>query len=117
MVLFYVLGSIVFIALTGYFFLFKDRFKDKENLEKHWRQFLKAKSLNDIKGIDIYGTQLIYNKFLLANQLEEIISVVNSKILDFPELKKLKEATFNKNLHYNRTLLYPGSSGGKKQSW
>ncbi|WP_340154722.1 hypothetical protein [uncultured Winogradskyella sp.] len=112
MILFYVLGFILFIALIGYFFLFKDKLKDQENLKNHWQKFLKVKSLNYISGINVYGTQLIYNKFLLTKQLEEIISVVNSRISDFPELKKLKEAAFNKKLHYNRTLNYPGSNGG-----
>ena len=112
MILFYVLAIIISIAIVGYFFLFKDRMKDQKNLEDDWQKFLKAKSLNDLKGIDIYGKQLVYNKFLRSEQLEEIISVVNSRISDFPELKKLKETAFNKKLHYDRTLPDSGSNGG-----
>lgn len=117
MILFYSLGIISLILLVIYFFIAKDRLNDKMNLEKDWQRFLKSEYLNDIKGIAFYGDKLIWNKYLLTEQLDKIIDVVNLKVSEFPELKKLENNAFNKKLHYDRPLPYPGSSGGKKQSW
>ena len=117
MMLFYSLGIISLVSIGIYYFIWKDKLSDKKKLEKDWQKFLKSESLNDIKGIASNGDKLIWNKYLLTEQLDQIIDVVNSRISDFPELKKLENNAFNKKLHYDRPLPYPGSSGGKKQSW
>ncbi|MUU77848.1 hypothetical protein [Winogradskyella endarachnes] len=64
MILFFAIGSIVFVAFLGYFFLYKNQQKDIINLETDWQKFLKAKSNNDIKGIKDYGNLQVYNKYL-----------------------------------------------------
>lgn len=117
MILFYSLGIISLISIGIYYFIWKDRLNDKRCLEKDWQKFLKSDSLNDINGIALYGNKLIWNKYLLTEQLDKIINVVDSRITDFPELKKLELNALNKKLHYDRILPYAGSSGGKKQSW
>ena len=61
MILIYALGVIAFVAIVIYYFIFKDRFNDKNNLEKDWQRFLKSESLNDIKGIAANGDKLIWN--------------------------------------------------------
>ena len=116
MILFYTLSIISIIAIGIYYFMWKDRLNDKRNIEKDWQKFLKSESINDIKGIASNGDKLIWNKYLQDKQLDKIIDVVKNKVSDFPELKKLENNAFNKKLHYNRPLPYPGSSGGKKQS-
>lgn len=117
MILFYSIGSLLLISVGIFILILKDRINDKKNLDKDWQNFLESESLNDIKGIAFYGNKLIWNKYLLNDQLNKIIDVVNSRVSDNPELKKLENNAFNKRLHYDRILPYPGSSGGKKQSW
>ena len=117
MTLLYSLGIILIFSIIIYFFIRKDRLNDKRNLELDWENFLKSESLNDIKGIAENGDKLIWNKYLLNEQLDKIISVVNLLVSDFPQLEKLKLNAFNKKLHYNRTMPESGSSGGIKQSW
>ncbi|WP_375238030.1 hypothetical protein [Aurantibacter sp.] len=116
MVLFYFLGVIFIIALVIYGFIYIDRQNDKKNLKNDWEKFLKSVSLNDVKGIALNGDKLIWNSHLKNDQLNRIINIVNSRVSDFPELEDLKNNAFNKKLHYDRPLPYPGSSGGKKQS-
>ncbi|WP_320814113.1 hypothetical protein [Flavobacterium sp.] len=106
MILFYSLGFIFLILTVIYNFVWKDRFRDKNNLKKDWQKFLNSESLNDIKGITENGDKLIWNKYLLNEQLDKIIDVVNLRITEFPELKKLENNAFNKKLHYKRTLPY-----------
>jgi hypothetical protein len=89
---------------VAYYYIRKDRQRDKNNLAIDWKNFLKSESQNDIKGIEIYGDKLIWNKYLLNEQLDKIIVVVNSRVANFPELKKLENNAFNKRLHYNRIL-------------
>ena len=117
MVLIYSLGIFTLISIGIYYFIWKDRLNDKNNLEKDWQTFLKYESLNDIKGIAICGDKLIWNRYLLPEQLDAIIDVVKSKVSSFPELKILENNAFNKKLHFDRPLPSPGSSGGIKQSW
>lgn len=117
MILFYTLGIICLILIGIYYFIWKDRLNDKRCLEKDWQNFLKSDSLNDVEGIALNGNKLIWNKYLLTEQLDKIINVVDSRITDFPELKKLELNALNKKLLYDRILPYAGSSGGKKQSW
>jgi hypothetical protein len=104
MVLIYSIFIIFLISLGIYYYIRKDRQRDKNNLEIDWKNFLKSESLNDIKGIVNYGDKLIWNKYLLNEQLDKIIDVVNSRVTNFPELKKLENNAFNKKLHYNRIL-------------
>lgn len=112
MILFYSLGIISLISIGIYYFIWKDKQNDKNNLDKDWRRFLKSISLNDMKGIASNGDKLIWNKYLKTEQLDKIIEVVNSKLSDFPELKELENNAFNKKLHFNRPLPYLGSSDG-----
>ena len=76
----------------------------KRILEKDWQSFLKYESLDDIKGIAICGDKLIWNRYLLPEQLDAIIEVVKSKASSFPELKILENNAFNKKLHFDRPL-------------
>lgn len=115
MILFY-LGIISLVIMVIYYFIRKDRLNDKKNLDNDWQKFLKSESLNDVKGIAFNGDKLIWNKYLLSAQLDKIIEVTNSRVEKFPELKKLVNNAYNKKLHYNRTILQSGSSGGIKQS-
>ena len=117
MTLFYSLGIFSLVAIGIYYFLWKDRLNDKKNLEKDWQKFLKSESQNDIMGIASNGDKLIWNKYLLSEQLNKIIEVTNSRVIKFPELKKLANNAYNKKLHYTRTMPTSGSSGGIKQSW
>lgn len=117
MILIYSLIFIVIISIGINYFLWKDKKLDKKNLDSDWQKFLKAVSINDIKGIEVYGDKLIWNKYLLKEQLNQILDEVNSRVTNYPELKKLENNAINKKLHYNRLLPYPGSSGGIKQSW
>jgi hypothetical protein len=104
MVLIYSIFVIFLISIVAYYYIRKDRQRDKNNLAIDWKNFLKSESQNDIKGIEIYGDKLIWNKYLLNEQLDKIIVVVNSRVTNFPELKKLENNAFNKRLHYNRIL-------------
>jgi hypothetical protein len=104
MVLFYSLGFIFLIVTVIYYYAWKDKLRDKNNLKNDWRKFLNSESLNDIKGIVENGDKLIWNKCLSNEQLNKIIDVVNLRINDFPELKTLENNAFNKKLHYNRTF-------------
>lgn len=104
MILIYSIFIIFLFSLGIYYYIWKDRQRDKNNLEIDWKNFLKSESLDDIKGIVNYGDKLIWNKYLLNEQLDKIIDVVNSRVTNFPELKKLENNAFNKKLHYNRIL-------------
>ena len=104
MILFYSLGFTFLVLIVIYNFVWKDRIRDKNNLKKDWQKFLNSESLNDIKGIAQNGDKLIWNKYLLNEQLDKIIDVVNLRITEFPELKKLENNAFNKKLYYKRTL-------------
>jgi len=117
MVLIYSLIIISLIFIGIYYFIWKDRIKDRNNLDLDWQMFLKSEDSNDIKRLDYYGNKLIWNKYLQSEQLEKIINVVETRISDYPELKKLENNAYNKKLHYDRIFPSPGSSGGKKQSW
>lgn len=104
MVLIYSIVIIFLISLGIYHYIRKDRQRDKNNLAIDWKNFLKSESQNNIKGIVTYGDKLIWNKYLLNEQLDKVIDVVNSRVANFPELKKLENNAFNKKLHYNRIL-------------
>ena len=104
MILIYALVVIVLVAIIIYYFLFKDRLNDKNNLEKDWQRFLKSESLNDIKGIAANGDKLIWNTALQAKQLDKIIKVVKARVSKYPELKKLENNAFNKKLHQKRPM-------------
>uniref|UniRef100_UPI00404AAC2E hypothetical protein n=1 Tax=Flavobacterium sp. TaxID=239 RepID=UPI00404AAC2E len=106
MILFYSLGLIFFVLTIIYYYAWKDSLRDKNNLKKDWQKFLNSESSNDIKRIAKYGDQLIWNKYLSNDQLHKIIDVVNLRITEFPELKKLENNAFNKKLRYKRTLTY-----------
>ena len=106
MILIYSLIAIFLISTTVYYFLWKSYQQDKKNLQNDWEKFQKSVSENDITGIAINGDKLIWNKHLLVEQLNEIISVVDSKISNSPELKKLRNNAFNKKLDYNRVFPY-----------
>ena len=117
MILFYSLVIISLISIGIYYFIWKSKAKDKRNLDKDWQEFLKAESINNIKGIASNGDKLVWNKYLQIKHLDKIIEVTNSRVDKFPVLKKLANNAYNKKLHYNRTLPEAGSSGGIKQSW
>ncbi|NRD21343.1 hypothetical protein HNV08_14895 [Winogradskyella eckloniae] len=104
MILFYVLGITLLSAVVAFKLLYKDSVKAKNRLASQWQLFLKAQSLNDVKGICKFGTQLVYNKHLSLHQLNEMTDVINAYNEEHPELKKLKAALFNKKRHYNREL-------------
>jgi len=116
-VLFITLGLVVLIGIIIQFFLWKNRKKDKETLNHDWANFKRAIDKNATSQIILFGEKLVWNKYLTRNQLTEMIDVVNQKLERNPQLKELSLDLFNKKLHYDRTLPYPGSSGGIKQSW
>ena len=105
MILIYSLVVIFLVTIVIYYFLWKNYQQDKKNLQNDWEKFQKSVSENDIKGMAINGDKLIWNKHLLE-QLNEIISVVDAKISNYPELKKLQNNAFNKKLHYDRVIPY-----------
>ena len=106
MILIYSLVTIFLVTMVIYYFLWKNYQQDKKNLQYDWEKFQKSVSENDSKGMTINGDKLIWNKYLTKEQLEEIITVVDSKISNYPELKKLKNNAFNKKLHYDRVIPY-----------
>ena len=105
--------SIISFTIIIQIYLWRKNKIDKENLSQDWITFLKASENSDIQLLIDSGDKLIWNKHLKQNQLTIIIEVVDSEIENNPELKKLKLNAFNKQLHYDRTLPYSGSSGGK----
>ncbi len=102
MTLFYSLCVISLIAFAVNYFIWSSWKKDKVNLEKDWQKFLKSELLNDRKGIVENGEKLIWNKHLTKEQLQSIITIVNSNINKYPELEELKNLAFNKELNYKR---------------
>ena len=113
----YILGSLFLICIVGYYLIYSDRKRDRKNLDKDWENFLKSAERKDVSGLNKYEKNLIWNKYLKSTQLDKLIETVDLLSEKSPGLEKLKNLAFNKKLHYDRTLPYPGSSGGKKQSW
>jgi hypothetical protein len=112
-ILFLSIGILVLIVLIIQYFLWKD----KNSLNYYWQKFLDSESNNDMRGLKFNGEKLIWNKYLKNEQLEKIIDVVNSRVKNYPTLKRLANDAYNKKLHYDRILPQSGSSGGIKQSW
>lgn len=106
MILIYSLIAIFLVTMVIYYFLWKNYQQDKKNLQNDWEKFQKSVSENDDKGMAINGDKLIWNKYLTKEQLEEIITVIDSRISNYPELKKLQKNAFNKKLHYDRVIPY-----------
>ena len=104
MILIYSLIAIFLVTMVIYYFLWKNYQQDKKNLQNDWEKFQKSVSENDSKGMAINGDKLIWNKYLTKEQLEEIITVIDSRISNYPELKKLQNNAFNKKLHYDRVI-------------
>jgi len=114
--------TIIVVGVLGILiriFIWRERQKDKRNIDLHWQKFLLAEKRNDLHYLKLYINKLIWNKFLKKEQLDRIISTLKERNNGFtdPVLEKLANHAFNKKLHYDQTLASPGSSGGIKQSW
>lgn len=91
----------ILVTIIYYFLLLKKK-KDKWKLINDLRHLEKANLINDIKGINHYGTKVFWNANLDSELLDKVSEIVDSKIKDSPELKGLKLLIYNKRLDWNK---------------
>ncbi len=109
--------AIVALMIVLNFFVLRKYKRDMDKIDDQWNAFLEAVDREDVDKIQLYGDKLIWNTDLKQEQLSTIKEVVELHLEDNPALEQLKLDAFNKQLHYDRNIPSPGSSGGKPQSW
>ena len=112
--------TIILIIVSGILiqvFLYRDREKQKKLYPILWKEFEANVTFNAYADILKTGNELVFNKYLSQEHLTIIYELAIELEKRFPEFKSLRLNAYNKQLHYNRPIPSPWSSGGIKQTW
>jgi len=80
--------------------------RHQETFKNDWNRFEKALQLNDLKGINHYGTLLVRNVHLKSDDLNVIKKEVDPLAEKYSELEELRLLIFNKRLDWDVQIPY-----------
>lgn len=90
------------IGLAGYFLRQKGIKKQELDYPKDWNSFQLSCRINDEVEILRLGTELIYNKHLKLDHLNEILRIASEKKVLNSKFEKLEEDAYAKWIHYTK---------------
>jgi len=94
------------IAIVFYYLINRRKKGHSETIKSDWNNFQKAITNKHIKGINEFGTKLIWNEHLTMEKLKEMSFSIKSLGKDYVELKELKILIYNKYLDWNKEYPY-----------
>lgn len=97
-ILFSTLGITIIIGIIIQYFLWQQRIKERNSIDKDWEDFLKASSNENIELIKLYVDKLLWNQYLKKEQLDKISTVVDSNLEQDSELEKIRLEIYNKRI-------------------
>ena len=100
LILTFIITGGIAIIIRYQFYLRKKR--HAETIISDWNKFEKAISNRHIKGVNKFGTELIWNEHLTMNKLNQISDSINNLGEDYSELEDLKMLIYNKRLDWNK---------------
>lgn len=80
--------------------------RHQETFKIDWNRYEKALQINDIKGINHYGTLLVKNVHLKSDDLNVIKKEVDPLAEKYSELEELRLLIFNKRLEWDAPRPY-----------
>lgn len=98
--------TLVLIAFTINFLLYKRKKNHLLIVDSLFQQFKKVSESEDILEIDKLGKQLLFNEGLTKVHLDYISETVNAHVDLHPILLELKELVMNKQRFWNRSISF-----------
>ncbi|WP_299887807.1 hypothetical protein [uncultured Lacinutrix sp.] len=80
--------------------------RHSDTIKSDWINFKKAIANKHLKGINKFGTNLIWNEHLTMEMLKEMSTGINNLGKDYTELKELKILIYNKYLDWKKEYPY-----------
>jgi len=99
------LGIISVIAALLYYKVLQNGKQDKADLELLLENLKRSLRNKDVKSIDEYGKQLIFNQHVTNKHLEELRITLEQSFGGNESLSELQNLIYNKQLHWKTRRL------------